>query len=89
MAKAPEKKSSGKGNVAEDDPFIAEVIKRVSSVVGRERAAQVATQIIALYQEERFSGPIAHPKHLREYEEIVPGSADRIIFRLRRPWSIG
>lgn len=28
---------------------------------------------------EQFSGPIAHPKHLREYEDIVPGSAERII----------
>lgn len=28
---------------------------------------------------EHFSGPIAHPRHLREYEEICPGSAERII----------
>jgi uncharacterized membrane protein len=28
---------------------------------------------------EMFSGPIAHPRHLREYEEILPGSANRII----------
>ena len=69
MAKAPEKKSGTKSKVPEDDPFIAEVIKRVSSVVGRDRAAQVATQIVALYQQEQFSGPIAHPKHLREYQE--------------------
>jgi len=27
---------------------------------------------------EAFSGPIAHPKHLQEYEEILPGSAERI-----------
>lgn len=32
-----------------------------------------------MVSEERFSGPIAHPKHLREYEQICPGSADRII----------
>jgi uncharacterized membrane protein len=28
---------------------------------------------------EQFSGPIAHPRHLREYDEILPGSAERII----------
>lgn len=39
----------------------------------------MVAQIVSLVQEERFSGPIAHPKHLREYEEIVPGSADRIV----------
>lgn len=34
---------------------------------------------MAIVQQERFSGPIAHPKHLREYENILPGAADRII----------
>lgn len=28
---------------------------------------------------ETFSGPIAHPRHLREYEDIEPGAANRII----------
>ncbi len=28
---------------------------------------------------EKFQGPIAHPRHLREYEDILPGSAERII----------
>jgi uncharacterized membrane protein len=28
---------------------------------------------------ESFSGPIAHPRHLREYESIEPGAANRII----------
>ncbi|OJF97603.1 hypothetical protein AX760_16720 [Pararhizobium antarcticum] len=30
-------------------------------------------------QSEQFSGPIAHPKHLRAYEEILPGAAERIM----------
>ena len=54
MAKAPEKKSGTKSKVPEDDPFIAEVIKRVSSVVGRDRAAQVAAQVVPLYQQQQF-----------------------------------
>lgn len=29
--------------------------------------------------EERFSGPIPHPRILKGYEEILPGSADRIL----------
>lgn len=28
---------------------------------------------------ENFRGPIAHPRHLRAYEEIEPGAANRII----------
>jgi uncharacterized membrane protein len=34
------------------------------------------TQIMS---SEQFSGPIAHPRHLREYETILPGSAERIV----------
>ena len=37
-------------------------------------------QIMAIAQkEERFSGPVAHPKHLKQYEEILPGSAERML----------
>jgi len=28
---------------------------------------------------ERYSGPLPHPKILKQYDEIVPGSAERII----------
>lgn len=30
-------------------------------------------------QKEEYSGPIPHPDHLRQYEEISHGSADRLI----------
>ncbi|WP_188512639.1 DUF2335 domain-containing protein [Blastomonas aquatica] len=41
--------------------------------------AQVVAQMVSFVSEERFSGPIAHPRHLKEYEAICPGAADRII----------
>jgi len=28
---------------------------------------------------ENFSGPMPHPKHLQQYEEILPGSAKRML----------
>ena len=88
MAKTPQKRVAETKNEPEfDDPFIEEVVKRVRAVVGREQAAKVAAQIVSLYSEERFSGPIAHPRHLREYDEIVPGSADRIIQMAERSLS--
>ena len=55
-----------------------EIVKRVSAVVGRDKAGIVSAQIISVIS-EHFRGPIAHPRHMREYEEICPGSADRII----------
>lgn len=39
----------------------------------------MVARITTLMVSEHFSGPIAHPRHLREYEDICPGSAHRII----------
>ncbi|HUD93421.1 DUF2335 domain-containing protein [Sphingobium sp.] len=61
-----------------------EIAKRIGALVPPGQKAQVVAQVVSLVQQERFSGPIAHPKHLREYEEILPGSADRIIAMAER-----
>lgn len=81
MAKAPEKSSQATDlRVAtSSDPLADELAKRVAALVPPPQRTQVVAQVVALMKEEKFSGPIAHPKHLREYEEIVPGSGDRII----------
>ena len=79
MAKPPEK-SLKAVTPAEPDEFTQELVKRIGAVVSSPgQRAQVIAQVVGLVTEERFSGPIAHPRHLREYEEILPGSADRII----------
>lgn len=79
MAKPPSKVGNPpKEPHNDDDLFASEIAKRVSAIVGRDKAPQVTAQVVALFS-ERFSGPIAHPRHLREYEDIVPGAADRII----------
>lgn len=61
------------------DAFAEELAKRLNSIVSKDQRSQVVAQVVSLVTEERFSGPIAHPKHLREYEDICPGSADRIV----------
>lgn len=81
MAKPPAK-NEGSARPPETeilDPIAEEIQRRVSSLVSKQQAAQVTSQMVSLFKEERFSGPIAHPNHLRAYEEIVPGSAERII----------
>ena len=40
--------------------------------------AAVAVQRVAAVT-ENFSGPMPHPRHLKGYEEIVPGSAREIL----------
>lgn len=81
MAKSPES-SSPKPTASQlevRDPFADELARRIGSIVGKGQQAQVVAQVTSLVREESFRGPIAHPKHLREYEEILPGSAERIV----------
>ena len=80
MAKLPEKPrgTSGESPPENEATFASELAKRVTAIVGKQHAAQVIAQVTSLTS-ERFSGPIAHPAHLREYEDILPGTADRII----------
>ena len=34
---------------------------------------------LTIIQQESYEGPIPHPRIIREYERILPGSADRIL----------
>jgi uncharacterized membrane protein len=80
LGKPPEKPRPIKPQAdAETDLFAQELAKRLDSIIPQAQRGQVIAQVVSLMVSERFSGPIAHPKHLREYEEICPGSADRII----------
>lgn len=36
-------------------------------------------ELVAQYQEASFSGPLPPPALLRQYEEILPGTAERIV----------
>jgi uncharacterized membrane protein len=44
----------------------------------------ILERLTSLVVSEKFSGPIAHPKHLAEYERICPGAAERIIAMAER-----
>ena len=80
MAKPPEKRTLPTESQPDPiDTLADEIAKRIGNVVSKDQRAQVVAQVVSLVKEERFSGPIAHPAHLREYEDILPGAADRII----------
>lgn len=44
-----------------------------------EDKREKAIRSLAYIKQEIFSGPIPHPDILRQYENILPGSADRIL----------
>ena len=45
----------------------------------QQRKRQVAARIAQTVVTERFQGPMPHPDHLRKYESILPGAADRML----------
>jgi uncharacterized membrane protein len=47
--------------------------------MGGGQREQVVERMVSLVTRESFSGPMPHPKHLAEYENICPGLADRIM----------
>ena len=57
-------------DLSKDNPKVANVIRGLISV---SRVSQVS------HVEEHFSGPLPHPAILAKYEEILSGSADRIL----------
>lgn len=57
----------------------AEVERQIGDLVPQKARKEIVSRMTTLVLSETFSGPIAHPRHLREYEAICPGAADRII----------
>jgi len=50
-----------------------------------ERVATRAVEIAAIHiAAEWFAGPLPHPKHLEEYERVLPGSAERVFSMAER-----
>ncbi|MEN9409017.1 MAG: hypothetical protein RL216_991 [Pseudomonadota bacterium] len=57
----------------------AVVGRTLEGKVAKRDLPDVARQITQLIASEQFSGPLPHPKHLRDYEAALPGAAERIL----------
>ena len=72
----PAKAAEGSSpTTAEIEGLLASALE--GKVEGRD-LKRVAARITSIVLSERFSGPIPHPSHLREYENTLPGAAERI-----------
>lgn len=60
---------------AEVEEFTHEVLSKPHVFLESMNRPEIQHLMIA---HEAFSGPFPHPRHLKHYEEILPGSADRI-----------
>lgn len=68
----------------EEDSADLSVLLR--SPQGRQAVQQLVMTAVSV-SEERHSGPLPSPRQLREYEEIVPGGAERIFQMAERQQS--
>ena len=62
------------------EEIIEKQIERVlEGKVQKRELPSIAAQITQIAVSEQFSGPMPHPRHLRQYEEVLPGAAERIL----------
>lgn len=83
MSRKPER-TPQKRNVPAKQPEVpeelrAEIERELGPLIAQGQREQVILRMSRIVMSEQFSGPIAHPRHLREYEDILPGSAERIV----------
>lgn len=56
----------------------------IGPLVPQSQRGEVVDRVYTVLVQEQFSGPMPHPRHLREYEDILPGSAERILSMAER-----
>ena len=61
------------------DTLEAEIERQIGPLLSSGQRTEIVSRVVKIAAAERFSGPIAHPRHLREYEDILPGAAERIV----------
>lgn len=66
-----------------DDPAVnAEIVEPAVETILQAAPAEKRKEVLealTIIQQESFSGPIPHPRIMAGYEQVLPGSADRIL----------
>lgn len=75
-SKTPEENNEASSQL---EPLEVEIDRQIGDLVPQKARDEVVRRVTTAVYSEFFSGPIAHPRHLREYEDICPGAADRIV----------
>ncbi|RTM57086.1 DUF2335 domain-containing protein [Enterobacter hormaechei subsp. xiangfangensis] len=77
-----EKQDVGDGtSVAEVEELSHEILSRPQVLLHALDRPEIQQIIVA---HEAFSGPFPHPRHLKGYEDVLPGSAERIFSMTER-----
>jgi len=87
--KEPDRKAVAKkksdDTLTNSEKLRSEIKKQISDAAPGIKTDQIMEQVdsLAIMQaklhSETFSGPLPHPKHMKEYEECLPGCFDRML----------
>ena len=62
-----------------ENGFEQKLEREIGSLVQSGQKKEILSRVQKIVAQERFSGPLPHPKHLSQYETILPGAAERIL----------
>lgn len=85
MARKPEQAKSAIDGAGKSSPELVndeiaqEIERQIGPLISGKQREQVVARVLGVVYNERFSGPMPHPKHFQEYEDILPGAAERIL----------
>ena len=80
MKKPRQNQSGNSDNIDIPDDGIEKKLEReIGSLVQSGQKKQIISRVQKIMAQEHFSGPLPHPRHLIEYDAILPGAAERIL----------
>lgn len=81
MAKSVERGGRATNEPPDAESIEVEVESKLEPVLAnlsKVQREQILSRVMSVVRTEMFAGPLPHPRHLEEYERILPGGADRI-----------
>jgi uncharacterized membrane protein len=66
------------------EPIEQKIDKALEPIADPHRRGKAAATILQAVSKELYSGPLPHPSHFQRFENILPGSADRILAMAER-----
>ncbi|KAA0570153.1 DUF2335 domain-containing protein [Azospirillum sp. Sh1] len=77
--------SAQQGAFPVPEPLENTIEQALEGMLGPEKAEEASAAVVRILERhERFEGPMPPPALLRQYEEIVPGAAERILAMAER-----
>lgn len=79
MSRVPAKAKQAEPEITQPDDLRVAIERVVGNVVTARQSKEIAERVSALVVSETFTGPMPHPRHMREYAEMIPDGANRLM----------